>query len=278
MAKLALGSLPATRRTRPRGRQRGGAERAETEGPILSPVIRHPLQEQAYHKLREALMSGDFMPGQSITLRATANVMGTSPMPVRDALRRLEIEHALVAKSNRTLGVPEMTYTSLIELRDVRVALEGLAAEKAAAYITPAEIANVDRWYRDLERAAKAGNHNDYMHANWSFHSEIYRASRSQLLVSLIEPTWMRIGPYVRHMLPDRKSLIVSLDNHLDALRALERRDSAAARNAIAQDIIDSAEGLARSLQARSAGGAAAGGRAAKTKPRGRAKRSSSRR
>jgi DNA-binding GntR family transcriptional regulator len=48
-------------------------------------------------------------------LRAAAEALGTSPMPVRDALRRLEIEHALVPRSNRTLGVPEMTYASLTE-------------------------------------------------------------------------------------------------------------------------------------------------------------------
>jgi DNA-binding GntR family transcriptional regulator len=60
-------------------------------------------------------MSGHFVPGQAITLRAAAEALGTSPMPVRDALRRLEIEHALVPRSNRTLGVPEMTYASLTE-------------------------------------------------------------------------------------------------------------------------------------------------------------------
>lgn len=217
----------------------------------LSPLVRHPLQEQAYNKLREALMSGHFVPGQSITLRATAELMGTSPMPVRDALRRLEIEHALVARSNRTLGVPEMTYASLMELREVRVTLEGLAAEKAAQIISRDEVKQVERFYEEMAAAASAGDLDAYMRANWAFHTAIYRASGSQLLVSLIEPTWLRIGPYVRLMLPDRKSLIDSLDNHLQAVRALAQRDSAAARRAISQDIVESSEGLAKLLQAR---------------------------
>jgi len=141
-------------------------------------------------------------------LRAAAEALGTSPMPVRDALRRLEIEHALVPRSNRTLGVPEMTYASLTELREVRMALEGLAAEKAALLITSDEIAVVESHYRALAAGASAGNP-----ADWLLHTAIYRASRSRLLVSLIEPTWMRIGPYVRHMLPDRRALIDSLGN-----------------------------------------------------------------
>lgn len=230
---------------------RGVAVPANAAMPTLSPVARDTLQEQAYNKLRHALMSGHFIPGQSITLRATAEALGTSPMPVRDALRRLEIEHALVARQNRTLGVPEMTYASLTELREVRMALEGLAAEKAALLITPEEITVVEGHYQAMGSAASAGNPAEYMRANWSFHAAIYRASRSQLLVSLIEPTWMRIGPYVRLMLPDRKSLVDSLGNHLWALQSLQRRDGAAARQAIQRDIFESAEGLASMLKAR---------------------------
>jgi DNA-binding GntR family transcriptional regulator len=90
-----------------------------------------------------------------------------------------------------------------------------------------------------------------YLRANWAFHSGIYRAARSQLLLSLIEPTWMRIGLYVRSMLPDRESLTGSLGNHVRVLDALRRRDPAVARQAISQDICDSAEGLAKGLRAR---------------------------
>jgi DNA-binding GntR family transcriptional regulator len=219
--------------------------------PILSPVARDTLQEQAYLRLREALMSGHFVPGQAITLRAAAEALGTSPMPVRDALRRLEIEHALVPRSNRTLGVPEMSYVSLTELREVRMALEGLAAEKAALLITSDEIAAVESHYQALAAGAAAGSPADYMRANWLFHTAIYRASRSHLLVSLIEPTWMRIGPYVRLMLPDRRALTDSLANHLRALQALRQRDGVGAREAIRRDIFESAEGLAGMLRAR---------------------------
>ena len=221
--------------------------------PEFSPVARDTLQEQAYHRLRQALMNGQFVPGQSITLRAAAAALGTSAMPVRDALRRLEIEHALVPRGNRTLGVPEMTYASLAELREIRMALEGLAAEKAALLIAPAEITALEILYQALAAAASAGDSGEYMRANWSFHSAIYHASRSQLLVAVIEPFWMRIGPYVRFMLPDRKSMVESLGNHAAAVKALRNRDSAAARQAIQRDLSESAEGLAGMLRAREA-------------------------
>ncbi len=236
-------------RGRPR-RSGVGRPASGVELVTLSPVARETLQAQAYNKLREALMSGLFSPGQSITLRSTAEALGTSPMPVRDALRRLEIEHALVPRSNRTLGVPEMTYASLIELREVRMALEGLAAEKAAALVSADEVKKTEHYYQAMAAAAEAGDPGEYMRSNWAFHSSIYRASRSELLVSLIEPTWMRIGPYVRVMLPDRQSLIASLGSHADALQGMKRGDSEVTKQAIMRDIWESAEGLADMLRA----------------------------
>jgi DNA-binding GntR family transcriptional regulator len=122
------------------------------------------------------------------------------------------------------------------------MALEGLAAEKPAPLITSDEIVVVESHYHALAAGASAGN---------PIHTGIYRPSRSRLLVSLIEPTWMRIGPHVRLMLPDRRALIDSLGNHQRALQALRQREGVGAREAIQRDIFESAEGLAGMLQAR---------------------------
>jgi DNA-binding GntR family transcriptional regulator len=106
-------------------------------------------------------------------------------------------------------------------MREVRMALEGLAAEKPAPLITSDEIVVVESHYHALAAGASAGN---------PIHTGIYRPSRSRLLVSLIEPTWMRIGPHVRLMLPDRRALIDSLGNHQRALQALRQREGVGAR------------------------------------------------
>ena len=116
-------------------------------------------------------------------------------------------------------------------MREVRMALEGLAAEKAAPLITSDEIVVVESHYHALAAGASAGNPADYMRANWLFHTAIYRASRSRLLVSLIEPPCIRIPPYVRLMLPDRRALIDSLGNHLRALQAVRQREGVGARS-----------------------------------------------
>ena len=148
------------------------------------------------------------------------------------------------------------------------MALEGLAAEKPAPLITSDEIVVVESHYHALAAGASAGN---------PIHTGIYRPSRSRLLVSLIEPTWMRIGPYVRLMLPDRRALIDSLGNHQRALQALRQREGVGAREAIQRDIFESAEGLVGMLQAREG---ALGMRVAGGEPerRGRLRRSAKQR
>ena len=90
------------------------------------------IQTQVYQRLREGLFDGAFSPGQSLTIRNLAAGLGTSPMPVREALQRLVAERALVQLPNRTFQVTPFTTEMFRELTRVRMSVEGLAAGEAA--------------------------------------------------------------------------------------------------------------------------------------------------
>src|SRR5215475_1089790 len=96
------------------------------------------LRKQVYDSLRAALTAGRFTPGQKLSFRFIAGALGVSLTPVREAVRRLVAEGAFEMRPNRSVRVPLMTRDRILELRDIRVALEGLAAEKAAARATRA--------------------------------------------------------------------------------------------------------------------------------------------
>lgn len=228
--------------------------RAKTK-PVPTPVARKTLADQVYAQLCEALRAGQFRPGQAITLRAVADALDISHMPVRAALERLEAEGAVVAPmKGRSLVIPQMSVFQLRELRDIRVELEGLAAERAAAIISDAELMVVERYCDLMQVAATAGNLKAYIRENWAFHTAVYRASKMDRLLAIIEGLWLRIGPYVGMMMPDRTAMVASMPNHHDVLDALRRHDGPAARAGIVADIHDSAETLGRIL---SDGGAA---------------------
>ncbi|MDG5487826.1 GntR family transcriptional regulator [Sphingomonas sp. BGYR3] len=225
------------------------AERLPAEADMAAmqfePVDRSTLQHQVYQQLRRAVMGGLFKPGTPITIRAVADALGVSPMPARSALQRLEIEGALVARGGkRTLVIPEMTQAEYQEMVEIGVLLEGMAAEHACTRITQDEIAVMQAACTAMQHAADNGDLEGYVTANWTFHRTLYAASRLNTLMSFIEMRWLRIGPYVRHMMPDQQSLIDSMPNHWTVLSALERRDAMGASNAIRADLRDCAQTL----------------------------------
>ena len=96
--------------------------------------------ERIYESLKEALMNGTFWPGERLVVRDIAERFNTSPMPVREALRRLVSEQALFNHPNRGVIVPSATVQSIADLQRVRCSIEGAATEWAASTITNGEI------------------------------------------------------------------------------------------------------------------------------------------
>lgn len=213
------------------------ASRSEPISTGLEAVERTTLQEQIYRQLRQRIMSGFFLPGQSLSLRSVAEAVGASVMPVRDALRRLETENALVAGHNRALEIPRLDRSSLREIGQMRIALEGLAVERAAASIGPDDIETLHRFRRKMDAGIADGNTEAYLTANWAFHSHIYRAAPAEMLLPFIESLWLRMGPWFRVVALDRTHLDRSMTFHRTIVDALARGDVSAARQAVVGDI-----------------------------------------
>lgn len=200
------------------------------------------LAQRAYQHLREALLRGEFMPGQDISLRGAAEALNVSQMPVRQALSRLQAEGVLVMRENRTLTVPELTPTTIVEVRDIRIALEGLAAELAALRATPQDIESIAGHYKAMERSAHGRDIRQYIVDNWHFHMGVYRAAGSTMLLQMIEPLWAKYSAYTR--LAPNEDASATLPNHARALEGLRRRDPILARAGIVQDCCDTCEFL----------------------------------
>lgn len=100
-----------------------------------------------------------------------------------------------------------------------------------------------------MQSAAEAGDSDGYILENWAFHTAVYQASRMPQLFSIVEGLWLRIGPYVRLMLPDREAMLASMQNHHDIYEAVRRGDEEFAENSIAADINDCSEHLLKVLR-----------------------------
>jgi DNA-binding GntR family transcriptional regulator len=159
-------------------------------------------------------------------------------MPVRDALSRLASEGAVEIRSKRRIIVPLMTSERLAEVMHCRLLLE----PEAAALALPAIDARLLRQLRAADAAIDAalasGDVNDYMENNYAFHFMIYRAAGDGVLTRMIEMLWMSFGPLMR-VVYGRVGTARLVDQHQQALEAIQRGDAEALRRAIAEDIAD---------------------------------------
>lgn len=209
--------------------------------PPMEPVAHSPMHEMVYDRIREAFASGQMVPGQRIVIRDLARALGTSMMPVRDALRRLEAENAVVLTNGRTLAVPSLSAKDYDELCMIRVTLESLAAQEAAKSITAAELEEVIRFADLVDEAAAAGDAAAASMHNRHFHWAVNAASHRPLLIRIIESLWLRVGPQITHSVrfdiqggDVRRS---AFHPHRQVIAALRNGDGASAATAIAYDI-----------------------------------------
>ncbi|MGZ0702274.1 GntR family transcriptional regulator [Pseudomonas sp. L5B5] len=236
-----------------------------SEGPIPLPTLRQvsrdTLQEQVYRQIREALMSGRFQPGQKVTIRGLAEALGSSPMPVREALQRLSAENAFEVTETSRLRVRMMTVERLREIRDARVALEGLLAEKAVQHMQPCDMQEIAEVCRQMRKAADEVDVSRYLWTNFAFHRRIYAVARAELTMAAVENFWLHMGPCFALVAPDKAHLQRSMEAHDRIVAALEAADGPGARAAVTDDIMQAADSLAR-LLAKAPKTAAKGGRA----------------
>src|SRR5690606_31987233 len=110
--------------------------------------------DQVYADIKQLLLSGMIPPGQKVTLRGLAGALGTSPMPVRDAVARLVNEGALEMLPNRSLRVFKPRLSEFLEIVKLRCCLEGFAAYEAAANMTPARLRKIEDYARRYYKLA----------------------------------------------------------------------------------------------------------------------------
>ncbi|OLP57807.1 GntR family transcriptional regulator [Xaviernesmea oryzae] len=223
--------------------------------PVGSPRSspRAAVQDGVYKQVRQALMWGEFEPGKLITLQSLADTFGTSLMPVREALRRLAAETGLEVARGGSARVPAISRQRLDDLCQTRKALEGLAAECAAARMSGEEIEACRDIAREHERLGRNGEVYAMLRHNQAFHFAIYEKAGSDVLPPLIEMLWLRFGPYMR-LLSDlvraqmaEGSLPDYSTQHFALVDALSRRDGPAARAAMVADI-EATQALLRGL------------------------------
>ena len=156
---------------------------------------RASLNQLAYHMIREAIMSGSFQPGQKLSMRKIAMSVGIGLTPVREALVRLVAERALEATHQRSARIAVLTKTRVNQIMQLRMMLEGHAAEHAAQTSTAEEREQLRRISLEIMAARQQRDQKLDIRKIYEFHFALYRCARMPDLITLIESLWLRNRP-----------------------------------------------------------------------------------
>jgi DNA-binding GntR family transcriptional regulator len=215
-------------------KRREAAEAMVGPAALITPLSRDTLQDQVHRQLCDLILDGRLAPGETITIQGLADAFGVSPMPVREALKRLTAANALTIVSGRSVGIPRLSRERLTDLRNVRLEVEALAAGWGVARAAPEDVAAARQHLAGVESAAAAGDLKGYLRSNRALHFAIYRASGSEILLRIIEDLWLQISPYFHKL---HASYALANTHHREMVEAFAAGDAAAVRAALRADI-----------------------------------------
>lgn len=207
---------------------------AEMSAPKIARIDQSKLRESAYDALREAFTRGAFAPGETVSLRTLADQLGTSMTPVREAVRRLVAEGALVDTPSRTLEVPPFDPARMRELKSARLALEALLLEEAMDHLDTGGIDALE----GIITAPRTDRGMPDLKQNYDFHFTLYGYARSRVILPLVEALWLQYGAFLNLVVQERAANeIPEHIHHEEIIAALRHSDRKGAQRALALDI-----------------------------------------
>lgn len=153
------------------------------------------LSSGIYTELKNRLILGHYLPGDRLSTRKLAVEFGTSPMPVREALKRLASEHVIESAAAKAFNVPVLSRKRAADLFDLRALLESAAVEAAHCALTPDLLRELGALCDRMDADLKLRDFSAYMADNYRFHFLLYRKADNPDMVAMIEQLWMKSGP-----------------------------------------------------------------------------------
>lgn len=187
------------------------------------------LGEFAYSQLRKSIQTGKLKPGSRVREKEVADWLQISRTPVREALRRLEVDGLLTFEPHRGMVIAQLDHQAVMELYSMREVLEGTAAALAAQHATDAEIAAI-RDMLDLEATLGEDPERIAQH-NRQVHYAIHRAAHNRYLIKALRALRDSMALLTTtFQIPGRSE--IARGEHQEIIDAIAGRDARAADEA----------------------------------------------
>jgi DNA-binding GntR family transcriptional regulator len=204
------------------------------------------LAEKAFETLHAAIITGRLRPGARLPIEELAEVLDMSPMPIREAVRRLDAAGLVENIPHRGARVTELSVTDLAEVTEARLALEVLAIRRAAERFDAGHEAVAAERLQELE-AMSDDSSAETSAAHAAFHFALYDAADSAWLIRLIRPAWETSERYCLEV-PGCRALLERRGEHHAILAACAAGDADRAALALHDHLATTANSIATEM------------------------------
>ena len=211
-----------------------------TESPIASQTV----SDKVYQWIKNAIINGDFKPGERIVQDDLTKYLRVSRTPVRDALQRLSTEKLVVITPFHGAEVFALSKKSLDEIYEVRILLESFAAQNACEYITFDEVAELERINNQI--AENKFSHQQYMQLDREFHHLLCRTAKSDYIMEILTAAWDKSDPYKSIYFTLPASADHTIAEHAEIIDSIRSRDKAALERSIRLHLTDVVDTISR--------------------------------
>lgn len=182
-----------------------------------------PLRDVVFNTLRQAILKGELAPGERLMEIQLAEKLGVSRTPIREAIRKLELEGLVLMIPRKGAEVAKISEKSLRDVLEVRRSLEELAIELACQRMTDEEIEQLGERQNDFKNAINKGNAMNIAETDEAFHDVIYLGTGNDKLVQILNNLREQMYRYRLEYIKDedkRQILIVEHEHILAAIKA----------------------------------------------------------
>ncbi len=184
-----------------------------------------PLRDVVFNTLRQAILRGELKPGERLMEIKLANQLGVSRTPIREAIRKLELDGLVLIVPRRGAEVAQITEKSLRDVLEVRRSLEALAVRLACERMTPQGLLDLKNAEKDFEKVLGNDDITVVAEADVAFHDVIYLATDNQRLIQLLSNFREQMYRYRVEYLKKKESHPKLLEEHQEIIHAIEHNE-----------------------------------------------------
>ena len=196
-----------------------------------------PLRDVVFNTLRRAILRGELKPGERLMEIQLANKLGVSRTPIREAIRKLELEGLVLMIPRKGAEVAEITEKNLRDVLEVRCALEELAVQLACDRIERNRIRELHAAAAHFRDILDSDDITQVAAADEAFHDVIFKATGNERLIQLLNNLREQMYRYRIEYLKKKECYPQLLKEHATIMKAIEEHDKEKATRITGQHI-----------------------------------------